>query len=53
MTTAEPFSFFDRDAAMEEKKKKKIEAIREEERKLRQFKANPVRERTQMTTLSQ
>ena len=41
-TTAAPFSFYDRDAIAQEMKAKKIEAALEEEKKERQFKANPM-----------
>ena len=41
-TTAEPFSFYDRDVVAHEMKAKKIEAVLEEQKKERQFKANPM-----------
>ena len=41
-TTVEPFSFHDRDVLAQEMKTKRVEAILEEEKKERQFKAKPM-----------
>ena len=41
-TTLVPFSFHERDIAAQDLKSKKLEAVLEEEKKDRQFKANPM-----------